>query len=140
MRRGPSAAHDLATKSERWAAHDPAGRMVASAASPFVSRPLSSGRPFGELAMPRYLVQRTFSDDLHAPGNAQGPTAWHDIVARNADVGVTWLQSYVSADHQTMVCLYEGPDPESIRKAAARNGLPVDAITEVTVLDPYGYR
>ena len=39
-----------------------------------------------------------------------------------------------------MVCLYEGPDPETIRKAAARNGLPVDAITEITVLDPYFHR
>jgi hypothetical protein len=30
--------------------------------------------------------------------------------------------------------------PEAIRKAAEVNGLPVDQITEVTVLDPYFYR
>jgi uncharacterized protein (DUF1786 family) len=90
--------------------------------------------------MPRYLVQRTFRDGLPVPVTEEGATTWRDVVSRNADLGVTWLQSYVSADHQTMVCLYEGPDPETIRKAAARNGLPVDTITEVSVLDPYSYR
>jgi hypothetical protein len=29
--------------------------------------------------------------------------------------------------------------PEAIRKAAQRNSLPVDRITEVSVLDPYFY-
>ena len=89
--------------------------------------------------MPRYLVQRTFPDGLHVPVTQEGTTDWRDILARNADLGVTWLQSYVSDDQQTMVCVYDGPDPETIRKAAARNGLPVDAITQITVLDPYFY-
>jgi hypothetical protein len=29
------------------------------------------------------------------------------------------------------------PPPEAIRSTAARNGLPVDRISEVRVLDPY---
>jgi hypothetical protein len=37
-------------------------------------------------------------------------------------------------------CIYDGPDPESIRTTAQRNGLPVDSITRVSVLDPYFYR
>ena len=53
---------------------------------------------------------------------------------------MTWIHSYVSADRQSMVCLYEGPDPETIRKAAARNELPVETITQVSILDPHGYR
>ena len=89
--------------------------------------------------MPRYLVQRTFPDGLHVPVTQEGTTDWCNVIARNADLGVTWLQSYVSDDQQTMVCVYDGPDPETIRKAAARNGLPVDAITQITVLDPYFY-
>ena len=36
-------------------------------------------------------------------------------------------------------CIYDGPDPESIRRAALANGLPVDSIHEVRVLDPYFY-
>jgi uncharacterized protein DUF4242 len=53
---------------------------------------------------------------------------------------VTWLHSYVSDDKTTSFCIYDGPDPESIRAAATRNGLPVDRITKVSVLDPYFYR
>ena len=90
--------------------------------------------------MPRYLVQRTFPDGLHIPVTEEGAIACLGVVARNADLGVTWIRSYVSVDKETMVCLYEGPDPEAIRKAAARNGLPVDRITQVSVLDPYFYR
>jgi hypothetical protein len=88
--------------------------------------------------MPRYLVQRTFPDGLHVSVTEDGANGWRDVVARNADLGVTWIQSYVSADRQTMVCLYEGPNPETIRKAAARNNLPIETITQVSILDPYG--
>jgi hypothetical protein len=59
--------------------------------------------------------------------------------SRNADAGVTWLHSYVSEDHSRAFCVYDGPSPEAIRKAAARNGLPVEWITQVRVLDPYFY-
>jgi hypothetical protein len=38
-----------------------------------------------------------------------------------------------------MFCVYDAPSPEAIRRAAERNGLPVDRITRVTVLDPYFY-
>ena len=64
------------------------------------------------------------------------PTAEPDC--RNADDGVTWFHSYISEDG-TMVCLYEAPSPEAIRKAARRSDLPVDRITRVRVLDPYSY-
>ena len=38
-----------------------------------------------------------------------------------------------------MFCVYDGPDPDAIRQAADRNALPLDRITQVTVLDPYFY-
>lgn len=90
--------------------------------------------------MPRYLVQRTFPDGLHIPVTDAGAEACLAVVGRNADLGVTWLHSYVSDDKTTSYCLYDGPDPEAIRTAATRNGLPVDRITKVSVLDPYFYR
>jgi predicted amidohydrolase YtcJ len=90
--------------------------------------------------MPRYLVQRTFPDGLRIPLTEEGAIACLGVVARNADLGVTWVHSYVSEDRTTSYCLYDAPDPEAIRKAAARNGLPVDVITQVSVLDPYFYR
>ena len=58
----------------------------------------------------------------------------------NAELGVDWLHSYVSEDKQTSFCIYDGPDPEAIRKAAEANGLPLDSITKVSVLDPHFYR
>jgi hypothetical protein len=45
----------------------------------------------------------------------------------------------VSDDARKTFCVYDGPSPEAIRRVAERNGLPVDGITEVRVLDPYFY-
>ena len=90
--------------------------------------------------MPRYLVQRTFPGGLAVPADQAGAARLGQVVARNADVGVTWLHSYVSEDRETMVCVYEGPGTEAIRRAAWLNDLPVDRITPVSVLDPHFYR
>jgi hypothetical protein len=81
--------------------------------------------------MPRYLVERTFPGSLSIPVRA--------VVERNADEGVTWVHSYVSEDKTKSFCIYDAPSPESIRKTAARNELPVERITQVRVLDPYSY-
>jgi Protein of unknown function (DUF4242) len=90
--------------------------------------------------MPRYMVERTFPQGLHIPVTEDGAQTCFGVVGRNADVGVTWVHSYVSDDKTRTFCVYDGPDPESIRTAAARNGLPVEHITRVSVLDPYFYR
>ena len=89
--------------------------------------------------MPRYLVERTFPDGLEIPINDNGAKAVASVVATNADHGVTWVHSYVSDDHHKTFCIYDGPSPEAIRQVAGRNTLPVDTITEVTVLNPYFY-
>jgi hypothetical protein len=90
--------------------------------------------------MPRYLVQRTFPDGLRIPVDEQGAKTTMAVVDTNADSGVTWVHSYVSADKSTSFCVYDGPSPEAIRRVAELNSLPVDRITEVRVLDPYFYR
>jgi hypothetical protein len=79
--------------------------------------------------MPRYVVERTFSDGLPVE-------RYLAQVEGNADEGVTWIHSYVSDDGRTY-CVLDGPSPEAIRKAAAHSRLPVGRITEVRVLDPY---
>jgi len=89
--------------------------------------------------MPRYMVERTFPDRLVIPTNADGSAAMRKVVDVNADRGVTWVHSYVNDEKTKTFCVYDGPDPESIRVVAERNGLPVDRITEVRVLDPYFY-
>jgi Protein of unknown function (DUF4242) len=90
--------------------------------------------------VPRYLVKRTFPGGLAVPADESGARVFASVVATNGEVGVTWLHSYVSDDKQTMICLYDGPDPEAIRKAAELNDLPVDQITQVLCLDPHFYR
>jgi hypothetical protein len=89
--------------------------------------------------MPRYLVERTFPCGLEIPIDDNGAQAVASVVGTNADHGVTWVHSYVSGDHRKTFCIYDGPSPEAIRQVARRNELPVDAITEVRVLDPYFY-
>ena len=90
--------------------------------------------------MPRYVVERTFPEGLHIPVDAQGAATCLAVVGRNADDGVTWVHSYVSEDKRKTFCVYDAPSPEAIRKTADRNSLPVDQITQVSVLDPYFYR
>lgn len=90
--------------------------------------------------MPRYLVERTFPDGLLIPVTAEGSAACLTVVDRNADEGVTWVHSYVTEDKRKTFCIYDGPSPEAIRKTAGKNSLPVDRISQVSVLDPYFYR
>lgn len=90
--------------------------------------------------MPRYLVERTFRPGLKLPTNEEGAAMCRHIVANNAEELVTWIHSYVTPDKTKTFCIYDGPTPEAVRRAASRNELPVDSITEVSVLDPYFYR
>ena len=87
--------------------------------------------------MPRYVVERTFTDGLPSPAEGEGAARCLAAVERNADEGVNWVHSYVSEDREKMFCIYDAPSPEAIRKTAQRNDLPVDRITQVRVLDPY---
>ena len=90
--------------------------------------------------MPRYLVERTFPDGLAIPMNDEGAQVCLTVVGNNAVEGVTWVHSYVTDDKGKTFCIYDAPSPEAIRTAAERNGLPVDRIMEVRVLDPYFYK
>ena len=89
--------------------------------------------------MPRYIVERSFPNGLSIPVNKDGAGACGGVVARNAENGVTWIQSFVSSDKKQTFCVYDAPSPEAIRQVAQKNALPADKITEVRVLDPYFY-
>jgi predicted amidohydrolase YtcJ len=77
---------------------------------------------------------------LAIPVSADGAAAVRGVVDRNAEVGVTWVHSYVSPDKTKTFCIYDGPDEDAVRRAAERNQLPVDSVLPVTVLDPYFYQ
>ena len=87
--------------------------------------------------MPRFIVHRTYAQGLHVIPNEDGARQLQTLISRNAERGVTWLHSYVTRDRSRVFCIYEGPDAATIRAVAQANGLPVDQITEVRVLNPY---
>lgn len=89
--------------------------------------------------MPRYIVQRTFPDGLEIPLDANGAKVCGDVIENNGREGVTWVTSYVSEDKTRTFCVYDAPSPEAILATARANGLPVDEVTPVRVLDPYFY-
>ena len=78
--------------------------------------------------MPLYVIERNFAEALDnvTKDDIDG------IKAINVDEGVRWLFSFLSADKKKTYCLYEAPNPEAIREAARRAGVPADEIVEVT--------
>ena len=86
--------------------------------------------------MPRYLVERTAAEPLALPASGPGAPAQRIFVENNTRAGVVWLQSYLAPTGRKAYCVYEAPGPEAVRRAAERNGLPIDRITEVRVLGP----
>ena len=54
----------------------------------------------------------------------------------NADEGVRWLFSFLSADRRQSYCLYEAPSPDELIAAARRAGIPADVIVEVNQVSP----
>jgi Protein of unknown function (DUF4242) len=80
-----------------------------------------------EAAVPIFMVERNYAEELEPTLDvADG------INRLNAEEGVRWLYSFLSADKRKTYCLYEAPSPEAIRVAAARAGLPADVVVEVT--------
>ena len=86
--------------------------------------------------MQRFLVERTFDldGDLGLPGPDDSLQRHLEFVENNAHDGVIWVHSYISPDNRKSFCIYDAPNPEAIRRASNRNGLPIDRITEVCVL------
>ena len=81
--------------------------------------------------MPLFLIERNFAEQLEVSRD--------DVVQVtqvNADVGVQWLFSFLSADKKKTYCLYEAPSAEAIREAARRLNVPADVIVEVGELRP----
>jgi uncharacterized protein DUF4242 len=90
--------------------------------------------------MPRYMVERTFPEGLNIPPGEPLAETVRSVMDINAKSAVTWVHSCVSDDKKKSFCVYDGPDAGAIHHTASQNGLPVDRIREVTVLNPYFFR
>jgi hypothetical protein len=76
--------------------------------------------------MPLFVIERAFAEDVDVSG--EDIRAIDEV---NADEGVRWIFSFLSADRRQSYCLYEAPSAEAIRVAARRSDLPADAVVEV---------
>jgi len=76
--------------------------------------------------MPLYVIERQFAEQLEM--TSEDVRLIEEV---NADEGVSWLFSFLSADRHRTYCLYEAPSPDAIVTAARRAGIPADAVTEV---------
>jgi hypothetical protein len=81
--------------------------------------------------VPLYVIERNFAEDLDISGE---DVKLIDEI--NADEGVRWLFSFLSADRRRTYCLYEAPSPDEIVAAARRANVPVDAVVEVGAAAP----
>src|SRR3954449_2438319 len=76
--------------------------------------------------MPLYMIERAFAENVDL--SSDDVQAIDEI---NADEGVRWIFSFLSADRRQTYCLYEAPSPDAIIAAAKRANLPADAVIEV---------
>src|SRR5437588_5581388 len=76
--------------------------------------------------MALYMIERRFADQLDLTSDDV-----RLIEEINADEGVHWLFSFLSADRRRTYCLYEAPSPKAITASARRADVPADAIVEV---------
>jgi hypothetical protein len=81
--------------------------------------------------MPLYVIERKYAEQLEL--SSEGVKALEEI---NADEGVRWLFSFLSADRRQSYCLYEAPSPDELIAAARRANIPADVIVEVNRISP----
>lgn len=72
------------------------------------------------------MIERNFAEQLEL-----GSDDVKLIEEINADEGVHWLFSFLSADRRRTYCLYEAPSPDAIIAAARRGDIPADSVVEV---------
>jgi Nickel responsive protein SCO4226-like len=81
--------------------------------------------------VPLFLIERSFAELVPTDPETEAM-----VKLVNDEIGIQWLFSFLSADKRKTYCLYEAPNPEAIRAAARRLGIPADSIVEVTGIGP----
>jgi hypothetical protein len=80
--------------------------------------------------MPRFVIER------HIPGASDLTPEQLTEIAQTSNKAVdslgvpyTWVNSYVAGD--TIYCVHDADDAETVREHARRGGFPADKVTEV---------
>ena len=82
--------------------------------------------------MSRIVVERSFESPQSDGDMDEG--ADRERLCREI-YGVTWKRSLLSNDRRRMVCEYEAPDAETVRKVQREAGLPFDRIYPAEVIE-----
>lgn len=77
--------------------------------------------------MALFIIERNFAEKLEPENDTI-----HALQEINADCGVRWVTSFLSADKRKTYCLYEATDAEDLREAARRAEIPADAVVELS--------
>jgi len=83
--------------------------------------------------MPKFIIERNFAEKLELAVWKEGNERIERI---NDEEGIKWIFSFLSADKRKTYCLYEAPNADDIRRAAARANIPADVITMVDEVNP----
>jgi len=76
--------------------------------------------------MPVFMIERRYAEQLDV-----SPDDLRVVDEANIAEDVRWLYSFLSSDRRKTYCLYDAADPDAIRRAAARAGLPADVVVEI---------
>jgi hypothetical protein len=87
---------------------------------------LLAGVSYDDETVPVYVVERSFAEQLEL--SREDLTRIDEI---NADEGIRWVFSFLSADRRQMYCLYEAPSAVAITAAARKASIPADAVIEL---------
>ena len=123
-----TSAASSARRAARTAPRRP-GTHTATVSSPADVRPLRS------VAMPLFVIERRYAEEFDL--DSEKVRLVEEV---NADEGVHWLFSFLTADRHRTYCLYEAPSADAIRAAARRNDIPADVIVEVERISADTYR
>ncbi len=80
--------------------------------------------------MPRYIIERKVGSLSKKQLEAAAKKS-NEVIAGME--GVVWIRSYISDAEGKIYCEYDAPNPEAIREHGRRVGIPVDAISEVSL-------
>jgi len=77
--------------------------------------------------MALFMIERNFAEALSESADEEFKPA--DV---EAELGVAWVNTFLSADRTRTYCLFESPNAELLREHATRLGIPADFIVEVS--------
>ena len=78
--------------------------------------------------MALFMIERDFGEAL-GEGSAEDAARLEQV---NNELGLEWVQSFLTADRTRTYCLYEAPNAEVLKEHAKRMGFPADSILEVS--------